>query len=277
MPDAHYHAVAEAIARLAEQWENPPPLDELARRAGMSPPHFQRVFKRFVGVSPKRFAQHLTLTRAQGLLARRATVLDAALDSGLSGPGRLHDLTVRCLAMTPAECRDRGRGLTIRVATIATPIGPALVGVAPRGLCWLGFGDAGEQRRQLRETWSNATLANDSDAANGIERQLAAASSKAANQPITVALAGTNFQMQVWRALLAIPPGRVATYGDLATSIGRPAATRAVGAACGSNRVSWLIPCHRVIGSTGTLTGYRWGERHKRALLARETAASDTP
>ena len=266
--------MTRAIERLAVRWDDPPTLNGLAAEAEMSPAHFQRVFKSLVGVSPKRFCQHLKLTRAQDLLARRASVLEATYASGLSGPGRLHDLTVQCLAMTPAELRGGGRGLSIRVGALATPAGEALVGVADRGICWLGFGDVAEQRRQLRATWPNATVEDDDAAANAIASQLHDADRRGDGRPVTVLLSGTNFQMQVWRALLRIPPGRVATYGDLAANLNHPTASRAVGAACGANRVSWLIPCHRVIAGTGSLTGYRWGEGRKRLLLARESLTS---
>lgn len=272
----HDAAITDAIELMARQWDTPPDLAMLARRANLSPGHFQRAFRARVGVSPKRFAQHLKLTRAEDLLRRRANVLDVAEGAAVSSLGRLHDLTVRCVAMTPAELRANGANLAIRFGTLQTPVGPALVGVTNRGICWLGFGDPQDQLRQLQQTWSAATLVPDEAAATEVGQQLTAADARANGRPITVLLGGTNFQLQVWRALMRIPPGSVATYGDLAADLGRPSASRAVGAACGANRVSWLIPCHRVIGQTGTLTGYRWGTDHKRALLAHESARRPT-
>ena len=285
----HDDAIAHALRRLAAEWQAPPTLEALAAGAGLSAAHFQRLFKARVGISPKRFAQHLSLTHAKALLARRrASLLDAALDSGLSGPSRLHDLFVAAEAMTPGEYKSAGRDLVIRWGVHASPLGPALLATTDRGLCWLSFGDEREGFAELADDWRAATLVRDDDATRGTAAAIFArpaarndaagarvgpGSARAAGGPITVLLRGTNFQMQVWRALLRIQPGAVTTYGDLAASLapdGSPRAVRAVAAACGANRVSYLIPCHRVIQSTGALCGYRWGLAHKRALLALE-------
>lgn len=268
----HDAAVTAAIHAMTLAWEAPPDLEALASSAGLSPGHFQRAFKRRVGISPKRFAQHLKLTRAEDLLRRRTGVLEATYAAGLSGPGRLHDLMVECVAMTPAEYRNAGTDLRIQYGIAPTPVGQALVASTQRGLCWLSFGDMNQGLAELRRDWSRAAFEQNNSISSEIARELCRADAGAQGRPITVLLRGTNFQMQVWRALLRIPHGSLRTYGDLAHQVDAPAASRAVGAACGANRVSWLIPCHRVIGQSGALTGYRWGSDAKRALLAREGA-----
>ena len=269
-------AVTRAIRHLAEHWQAPPSLEELAETvAGMSPAHFQRRFKSLVGISPKRFAQQLTLTRAKDLLARRANLLDASLDLGLSGPSRLHDLFVSAEAMTPGEYKARGRSLEIRWGVHASPIGPAVLGMTERGLAFLGFGDERSGRASLERDWSAATLVRDDRTTAPVARSIFDRG-KAAGQrdaPLPVLLRGTNFQLQVWRALLKIPRGSIATYGDVARTIderGEGRSVRAVGMACGANRVAYVIPCHRVIQSTGALCGYAGGLDRKRALLALE-------
>lgn len=253
----------------------------------MSPAHFQRRFKARAGISPKRFCQHLILTRAKDLLSRRVNLLDASLGAGLSGPSRLHDLFVAAEAMTPGEYKARGRSLVIRWGVSESPIGPALLAVTDRGLCWLGFSAQREDVAKLQRNWSEATLVHDQRAIDPIARAIfqapparparSSGCEARRNLPLPVLLRGTNFQLQVWRALLNIPHGAIATYGDVARSLedqmpGAARAVRAVAAACGSNPVSYLIPCHRVIQSTGALCGFGWGLDKKRALLALEKA-----
>ncbi|HYC03294.1 MAG TPA: methylated-DNA--[protein]-cysteine S-methyltransferase [Azospirillaceae bacterium] len=268
--------VARAIERLAADWQASPSLDDLAAEAGMSPWHFQRVFKRWAGISPKRFAQFVTLGHARRLLEERQGLLETALDVGLSGPSRLHDLFVSCEAMTPGEYKDQGRDLEIRFGFHDTPLGRALMAATPRGVCWLSF--VGPQEaygedvnfEEFRREWPLARLVEDAAAT---ERAAAAAfrlDEKAG--PLTVNVKGTNFQIKVWQALLRIPHGSVATYEDVARSIGHPTSMRAVGNAVGANPISLIIPCHRVIRKTGVLDNYRWGPARKRALLAWEAA-----
>lgn len=285
----HDDAVTRAIIHLARHWDAPPSLDELANQvAHMSPAHFQRRFRARAGISPKRFCQHLTLTRAKDLLARRVNLLDASLNAGLSGPSRLHDLFVAAEAMTPGEYKARGRSLVIRWGVCESPIGPALLAVTERGICWLGFAAQRQDIEKLGSNWSEATLLHDQRAVAPIARSIftpattgpARFGGQARSEdrlPLPVLLRGTNFQIQVWRALLRIPHGAIATYGDVARSLedqmpGATRAVRAVAAACGTNPVSYVIPCHRVIQSTGALCGYGWGLDKKRALLALEQA-----
>jgi AraC family transcriptional regulator of adaptative response/methylated-DNA-[protein]-cysteine methyltransferase len=268
--------VAAAIERLARDWQSPPDLDRLAAEAGLSAGHFQRLFKERVGISPKRFSQFVTLGHARRLLQDNRAVLDAALDLGLSGPSRLHDLFVSCEAVTPGEHKDGCAGLEVRFAFHDTPLGRALAAATPRGVCWLGFvvgGDEEAQFAEMRAEFPGARLLQ--DAAPTIEAIAGAFAPEPAGRLPPLHLRGTNFQIKVWQALLAIPQGQVATYEDVARAIGRPTSMRAVGNAVGANPVSVLVPCHRVIRKTGVLDNYRWGPARKRALLALEAGRGE--
>ncbi|MDQ2105061.1 methylated-DNA--[protein]-cysteine S-methyltransferase [Azospirillum isscasi] len=271
--DARRHrAIAAAIRHLVENWQDQPALDELAEVAGMSPFHFQRLFTQWAGISPKRFLQFLTLDNAKRLLAENHSVLDVALDVGLSGPSRLHDLFVACEAMTPGEYKTLGGGLTIRWGLHATPFGPSLVATTERGVCWLSFAEEEDGHDALAEmaaAWPAARLVEDADAT----RPAAARAFRWDGQdrePLRLLMKGTNFQIKVWEALLRIPSGAVVSYEDVARAIGQPTAMRAVGAAVGRNPVCVLIPCHRVIQKSGIIHNYRYGVPRKRALLAWE-------
>ncbi len=271
--DARRHrAIAAAIRHLVENWQDQPALGELAEVAGMSPFHFQRLFTQWAGISPKRFLQFLTLDNAKRLLAENRSVLDVALDVGLSGPSRLHDLFVACEAMTPGEYKALGGGLTIRWGLHATPFGPSLVATTERGVCWLSFAEEEDGRDALAgmaASWPAARLVEDADAT----RPAAARAFRWDGQdrePLRLLMKGTNFQIKVWEALLRIPAGAVVSYEDVARAIGQPTAMRAVGAAVGRNPVCVLIPCHRVIQKSGIIHNYRYGIPRKRALLAWE-------
>lgn len=272
----HYRLIARAIERIDAAGGERLALDDLAAELGMSPAHFQRVFSRWVGVSPKRYQQYLALGHARRLLAERRSLLDTALSAGLSGPSRLHDLFLRWESMTPGEAARAGAGVEIFWGWFDSPFGPALVMGTARGLCAIGF--AGEQGAEhvmadLTGRWPLATYVEDPMRLR--PWALAAFGSDGSHKGPPIWLIGAPFQVQVWEALLAIPPGQVATYGQIAGVLGRPTAARAVGAAVGANPVSWLIPCHRVIGSSGALTGYRWGLPVKRAMLAWESARAE--
>lgn len=270
-----YRAIAAAIAHMVEHWQDQPGLDELAEVAGLSQFHFQRLFTRWTGISPKRFLQFLTLDHAKRLLAENRSVLDTALDVGLSGPSRLHDLFVACEAMTPGEFKALGGGLTIRWGLHDTPFGGALVGTTERGVCWLTFADTTDGSDALDEfaaAWPAARLAHDPDATAAIAaRAFRFGGSVAGEEPLRLLLKGTNFQIKVWEALMRIPLGTVVSYKDIALSIGQPTALRAVGAAVGRNPVCVLIPCHRVIQKSGVIHNYRYRVPRKRALLAWES------
>jgi AraC family transcriptional regulator of adaptative response/methylated-DNA-[protein]-cysteine methyltransferase len=272
--DLPYNArIANAIGYVAEHYQEQPSLEEMADAANLSPFHFQRVFKRWAGVSPKRFLQYVTLAHAKRLLAGEASVLDAALDTGLSGPSRLHDLFVTCEAMTPGEFKALGYRLVIRWGLHDGPLGRVLLGATERGVCWLSFvseGDAAAIEAFERE-WQGATLVRDqATTADYVRRGFELA--ERAREPLPLLLRGTNFQIKVWEALLRIPFGQVVSYQAIARAVGQPRAVRAVGAAVGRNNISWLIPCHRVILSTGVIHNYRWGAAQKRKLLTLESA-----
>lgn len=271
---SHYRALTLAIRHMVEHWQDQPQLDELAGVAGMSPFHFQRLFTRWVGISPKRFVQFLTLGHAKQLLAENQSVLDTALDVGLSGPSRLHDLFVACEAMTPGEYKALGGGLTIRWGLHDCPFGRALVATTERGVCWLSFADAPDGNDAMAEftaEWPAARLVEDADATRPAAAR-AFGWEGGGSEPLKLLLRGTNFQIKVWEALLRIPEGTVVSYEDVARAIGQPTAMRAVGAAVGRNPVCILIPCHRVIQKSGIIHNYRYGVPRKRALLAWEQA-----
>lgn len=260
--------MAATLEWLAGHVLEQPPLEAIAARAGLSPCHFQRLFTRWVGLSPKKYLQALTLERARSRLEADASALETAYDVGLSGPGRLHDLFVRLEAVTPGEYRARGAGLAIRYGFPPTPFGPCLLMVTERGVCGLAF--CGERDRErtlaaLVRGWENARLLADEDAARAAAERVFAA-----REPVEVLVRGTTLQVKVWEALLAIPSGSLATYETVAGQVGRPRATRAVAGAVARNAVAYLIPCHRVIRKDGLLGGYRWGLAHKLALIARE-------
>ena len=267
----HYPMVAAAIRYLVDHYDEQPSLEEVASVAGLHPHHFQRIFKRWAGISPKRFAQYLTVEHAKSLLAADESVLGTALDVGLSGPSRLHDLFVACEAMTPGEYKAQGRDLVIRYGVQDSPFGRVAIGLTGRGICWLGFAnETADPASELAAEWGEATLVRDDAAVARIARQLFDGGQESNEDLPPLLLRGTNFQVKVWQALLRIPPGQVASYQQVAAAIGSPAAVRAVGSAVGSNPVAVIIPCHRVIRKSGAINDYRWGQPRKRALLAWE-------
>jgi AraC family transcriptional regulator of adaptative response/methylated-DNA-[protein]-cysteine methyltransferase len=270
----NYERVAHAIRYLDEHQAEQPGLDTLAEQAGLSPFHFHRLFTAWAGVTPKDFLQCLTLRHARDLLRHGDNVLDAALDAGLSGPGRLHDLCVTLDAASPGEWKTGGAGWNISAGFAMTPFGRCLVAESPRGICHLAFlddADGSTAWRELEEGWPEARLRRNDSAALKLARQIFTTAGTA-RPSLRAFVRGTAFQVRVWRALLEVPAGRVVSYGYIARAVGSPDATRAVGAAVGRNPIGWLIPCHRVIRETGVIGGYRWGRIRKRALLAWEAA-----
>ncbi len=256
-----------ALDWLARRWRDRPNLDQAAEAAELSPHHFQRVFTRWAGVSPKTFLAALTHAEARARLEAGDSVLDAALDTGLSGPSRLHDLFVVQEGVTPGQARRRGEGLELRWGLAPSPFGEALLVAAPLGLCGLGFVDhEGEAAslQDMRRRWPAASWVRD----DALAARYAAEVFGGGAPPIV--LIGPPFHVQVWKALLRIAPGGTATYGQVAAWAGRPGAHRATGAAIGANPISYLIPCHRAIGADGRLTGYHWGLARKAAMLGLE-------
>ena len=269
----HYRVIERAIALIDAQ-HGAVSLDSLAAGLRMSPSHFQRVFSRWVGVSPKRYQQYLSLGQAKALLARRATLLDTAAETGLSGTGRLHDLFVTWEAMSPGDYARAGEGLTIRYATAPSPFGDTLAMATERGLCGMAFVDGEDPAAafaDLSARWPRATYLHDPAAVV----PLAEAAFRAGGNA-RLHLIGAPFQIKVWEALLQVPSGQVTTYSDIARAIGSPRAVRAVGTAVGRNPISWLIPCHRALRLDGALGGYHWGLPRKRAMLAWESARADS-
>jgi AraC family transcriptional regulator of adaptative response/methylated-DNA-[protein]-cysteine methyltransferase len=273
-----YRRIEQAIAYLEERALEQPSLDEVAEHIGLSSYHFQRLFKSWAGVSPKRFLQYLTIENAKKLLRESVSVLDTALDVGLSGPSRLHDLFVSVEAMTPGEFKAQGKDLLISYGFHATPFGECLLAVTQRGICSLAFVDPETRSvalNELRESWQEATLVVNQNAGKDAIKHIFSQALGQAQAPLKVLLRGTNFQVKVWEALLRIPEGTVVSYGSLADAVGHPGAHRAVGTAAGHNPVGYLIPCHRVLRANGEIGGYRWGTTRKKAIFAREAAFSD--
>jgi AraC family transcriptional regulator, regulatory protein of adaptative response / methylated-DNA-[protein]-cysteine methyltransferase len=274
-----YDRVAAALTYLDEHYLDQPALDDIASAAGLSAFHFQRLFSQWVGVSPKKFIQTLSLEQAKRSLADCASVLDAAYDAGLSGPGRLHDLFVTADAVTPGEYKSKGEGMVIRYGYHPSPFGECLLLLTDRGVCGLAFvidDDRDDALQHLSKGWSAATFEQDDAAtADYISRIFGGPAGRFSEgaAPLRVLLRGSEFQLKVWRALLAVPPGMLTTYQDIARRIGYPeGAARAVGRANGSNLISYLIPCHRVIQKSGAIGGYRWGRARKLALIGWEAA-----
>jgi AraC family transcriptional regulator of adaptative response/methylated-DNA-[protein]-cysteine methyltransferase len=275
VPTGDYARVEKAIHFIEGNFRRQPGLEAVARVAGLSPFHFQRLFARWAGISPKRFLQFLTADYAALLLRESPDVLGAAYEAGLSGPGRLHDLIVNVYAATPGEVKSGGAGLAIRYGIRPSPFGDCFVAVTGRGICALSFpsGDeVGEAVEALRRQWPNAGLVEDPKAAKAAADRIFPASPGTDPRPLDVIVRGTNFQVRVWEALLRIPPGRAVTYEAVAETVGSPRAVRAVGNAVGANPVAYLIPCHRVIRKSGIFGNYRWGSARKAALLAWEAA-----
>lgn len=269
----HYNVIARALDHIDRCAPRQPRLDEVAAAVGMSPHHFQKTFSRWVGVSPKRYQQYLTLDFARELLRNRHTVLDTAHAAGLSGSGRLHDLFLRWEAMSPGEYAARGKGLTIRWGWFDSPFGEMIVTATDRGICGVGFAaEFGRDwaERDLFARWPAADFVHDRSAVAPLVARILGN-----GQQARLHLIGAPFQIKVWEALLAIPPGHVTTYSDIARAIGNPRAVRAVGTAVGRNPISWLIPCHRALRKSGGLGGYHWGLPVKRALLAWEAARAE--
>lgn len=265
-----YDLIAEAIRHLEDNTGDQPSLEAIAARIGVSPTHFQKMFSQWVGVSPKRYLQYLTLDHAKGLLRDRFTVLDATMETGLSSPGRLHDLFVRWEAMTPGEYAQGGEGLDIAYGYFQSPFGEVVATGTDRGLCGMGFvGDNGREHglEDLTSRWPKASY---HEAPETIGDWVQAAFGQGGEAKLH--LIGAPFQIKVWEALLQIPSGHVTTYSEIARVIDRPKAVRAVGTAVGRNPISWLIPCHRAMRKSGGLGGYHWGLPVKRAMLAYESA-----
>jgi len=268
-----YDSVRRAIAFISERWRNQPTIEAMAEAAAVTPDELHHLFRRWAGLTPKAFMQALTLDHAKGLLRDSASVLDAALDSGLSGPGRLHDLFVTHEAMSPGEWKNGGQGMTLRYGCHDCPFGTAIVIASERGLAGLAFADPGEEPTafaDMKRRWPNATYVEDHDGTTALAQRIFDTRLWRPDQPLRVVLIGTDFEVRVWETLLKIPMGRAVCYSDIANKIQSPKASRAVGAAVGRNPVSFVVPCHRALGKSGALTGYHWGVTRKQAMLGWE-------
>jgi AraC family transcriptional regulator, regulatory protein of adaptative response / methylated-DNA-[protein]-cysteine methyltransferase len=267
-----YERIARVIRYLDTHRTAQPRLSTLARVAGVSQFHLHRLFTAWAGTTPKQFLQCLTFEHVRTLLGQGKNILDSSFEAGLSGPGRLHDLCVKLEAASPGEIKSGGEGWTIKAGFGSTPFGRCLVAQSPRGICHLSFvdGNAKKALDELKSIWPKARWHRDDAGARALLNQVFKRPSQPSAKRLAAYVQGTAFQVRVWRALLQIPSGQVTTYGRLASAIGQPTASRAVGSAVGSNQVAWLIPCHRVIRETAVLGNYRWGPLRKRAMLIRE-------
>jgi AraC family transcriptional regulator, regulatory protein of adaptative response / methylated-DNA-[protein]-cysteine methyltransferase len=269
-----YEKVQQAIEYVQAFASEQPTLEQIAQQVSLSPAHFQRVFRRWAGVSPKRWLQYLNAAQAKRLLRDSMPILETAFAVGLSGPGRLHDLIVSTEAMTPGEYAEHGAGVVVRYGWHDSPFGHCLIGMTERGICALRFADATQfdaEMDRLQGEWSQASLVKDQKKTAPLVAQIFESGRR---RQLLLNLKGTNFQLRVWQALLQIPEGCVTSYGDLANRLDVPTASRAVANAIGANPVAFLIPCHRVLRATGELGGYRWGIERKAAMLVREFARS---
>ena len=273
-----YERIEKAIQFLADNFHSQPNLKEIAGKIHVSEYHFQRLFSRWVGISPKRFLQFLTKEYAKTLLEKSINLLDVTYESGLTSPGRLHDLFVTCEAVTPGEYKARGEGLEIAYGYHATPFGECLIAKTGRGICGLDFVQNNERRpvfADLEDRWQNAILIEDPDVTRPFVERIFNPSQGQKETPLHLVLSGTNFQIKVWEALIKIPMGAVVSYEDVAAHIGMPKASRAVGNAVGSNPISFAIPCHRVIKKTAEFGNYGGGVARKLAILGWEAVRSN--
>ena len=287
LSNRNFERIARAIAYIDAHWQEQPRLPDIAAKLHLSAFHFDRLFHEWAGITPKGYIQHITGTVARQRLGQKGSLLEASMAVGLSGPSRLHDLIVKLEAMTPAEAARAGAGVQIDFGVASTPFGLMLAGCTARGVCHLAFVETATQasaRAELYAIWPEATLNWNPEAIAALAERIwpaagAAAGAAAggpapgrsARAPLKLWVRGTAFQLQVWRALLALGSSARTSYGALAESIGQPRAARAVGAAVGANPVAWLIPCHRVLRASGELGGYHWGVERKRAMLAWES------
>ena len=275
VPD--YEIVRRAIEFITRQRREQPSLERIADHVGMKPLTLQRLFTRWAGLSPKGFLQALTLNHARALLADSASVLDASYEVGLSGPGRLHDLFVTHEAMTPGAYKAKGEGLTMRYGFHASPFGTALVMVTDHGLAGLAFADPGKEAVALADMmgrWPRATYVEDHEGTDVTARRIFDPATWRPDRPLRIVMIGSDFELRVWDTLLKVPFGARATYSDIAAHIGRPTAARAVGTAVGRNPISFVVPCHRILGKGGNLCGYHWGLTRKQAILGWEAGVS---
>jgi AraC family transcriptional regulator of adaptative response/methylated-DNA-[protein]-cysteine methyltransferase len=270
---ADYERVRAALAFMTERWRSQPSLEAVAEHVGLSPSHFHHVFRRWSGITPKAFLQAITLDHARSLLRDSASVLDTAYEVGLSGPSRLHDLFVTHEAMSPGEWKLGGAGLRMAFGFHPSPFGESIVVATERGLAGIGFVDDGGRAAALADMqrrWPGATFEEKPEVTAPLARRAFDPGAWRPDAPLRVVLIGTDFEVRVWETLLRIPLGRATTYSDIASCIGKPSAARAVGAAVGKNPISFVVPCHRVLGRSGALTGYHWGLTRKQAILGWE-------
>jgi AraC family transcriptional regulator of adaptative response/methylated-DNA-[protein]-cysteine methyltransferase len=268
-----YDVVRRAIAYISENWRAQPDIEAIAFAAGVPSADLHHLFRRWAGLTPKAFLQAITLDHARRLLRDSASVLDATYEVGLSGPGRLHDLFVTHEAMSPGEWKTGAAGMSLTFGFHPSPFGTAIVIASDRGLVGLAFADAGDEQSALadmKRRWPNATYVEDHARTAALARRVFDTNLWRADQPLRVVLIGTDFEVRVWQTLLRIPMGKATTYSSIAADLDRPKASRAVGAAVGKNPMSFVVPCHRVLGKSGALTGYHWGITRKQAMLGWE-------
>ncbi|WP_068310905.1 methylated-DNA--[protein]-cysteine S-methyltransferase [Polycladidibacter hongkongensis] len=268
-----YQLVQQTLQHISENWREQPSLEQLARKVDQQPIQLQRLFSRWAGITPKQFLQAITLDHARAMLQQAETVLDTAHDVGLSGPARLHDLFVTHEAMTPGDFRRRGEGLTITYGFHPCPFGVVLLMVTERGLAGLAFADTGKEQETLQDMckrWPAATFVENPQQSAPYVARIFNREQWQEETPLRVVFIGTDFEIRVWEKLLKIPMGQATTYSDIAKSLGKPGASRAVGTAVGKNPVSFVVPCHRVLGRSGNMCGYHWGVTRKRAILGWE-------
>lgn len=279
-PVADYETVRRIIAFISNHWRRQPSTEEIAEHIGLSTSSVHHLFRRWAGLTPKAFLQAITLDNARTLLMDSASVLETSHEVGLSGPGRLHDLFVTHEAMTPGDYKKGGGGIVMRYGYHASPFGEMILVATERGLAGLGFVDDGDREPALadmRRRWPNATYIRDDAGTAPYALQMFRQSGWQEDQPLRIVLTGTDFEVRVWETLLRIPMGQATTYSDIANHIGNPKACRAVGAAVGKNPISFVVPCHRVLGRSGALTGYHWGIPRKQAMLGWEAGHRGVP
>ena len=269
-----YQRIAEAISFINTNIQQQPSLEDIAAAINLSPFHFQRLFRRWAGVTPKKYLQILTVERAKQLLSESKPLLEVSDTIGLSSSSRLHDHFVQLEAMTPGQYKAGGTGISIQYAIAPSPFGNVFIATTPRGICKLSFlidNNEGQQIADLKRTWPGAKIQQQATEIISIAQGILSGD-QTIKGPLSLHVTGTNFQTAVWRALLQIDPGCIYSYGQIATAVGRPKASRAVGTAIGSNPIAFLIPCHRILQQSGKIGGYLWGETRKHAIHAWESA-----